>query len=274
MKSASFGHEALRNRYVFEGSLQLLSPLRLSSGRASDETDAPLMRDRSDRVYIPGSSLRGALRSEVERVLSGAEGTGLRGCVLFSADGEEGACLTASREKQRQLADCEERARRPEAKPDERREPAAFLERELCDVCKLFGSPHYASRLAIEDVLPQEEAKVETTVRDGVGIDRDTGRAREGIKFNYEVLETGPKLRLRMQAENVTDTDRRLLGLVFALLRQGLFIGGKRSAGLGKVQLQGDLAVRGFEAPGELWQALVEGRDPHREISWKEGLSC
>src|SRR4029453_17010205 len=101
-------------------------------------------------------------------------GTGLRCCVLFSSDGEEGACLTASPEKQKQLAPLEERARQPEA--------TAFLERELCHVCQLFGSPHYASRLVIEDVLPEETAKIETTVRDGVGIDRDTGRAREGIK--------------------------------------------------------------------------------------------
>lgn len=272
MTEPGFGHDVLRNRYRFAGKLKVESPLRLSSGRASEVTDAPLMRDRGGRIYLPGSSLRGALRSEIERILAGVEVTGLRCCSLFVPEDGDAACPTASRGKQKSLTELEEKARRPEAEPEQRAAPLAFLARELCDVCKLFGSPLYASRLVVEDALPEPAAALASTVRDGVGIDRDTGKARDGVKFNYEVLESGPAFCLRMQVENLTPPDRRLLSLAFALLRQGLHVGGKRAAGLGRIRLEGDLAVDGFERPDELWQALLAGRDPHRKLAFKESL--
>lgn len=95
----SFGHHVLRNRYRFEGDLELVTGLRLSTGRASDESDAPLMRTRAGELYIPGSSLRGAIRSELERMIPEL-GLGLRSCTLFLADESKDACLTASMAKQ------------------------------------------------------------------------------------------------------------------------------------------------------------------------------
>ncbi|HXO20892.1 MAG TPA: CRISPR-associated RAMP protein Csx7 [Thermoanaerobaculia bacterium] len=264
--SEPFGHQTLRNRYRFEGELQLLSPLRLSSGRASDTTDAPLMRDKAARPYVPGSSLRGAIRSELERVLAGlGSAAGVTSCILFSPDDSQGACVTASKTKQKELQD-EEKKGGDEA--------AAYLENCLCDLCKLFGSPHYASRLIFEDACPVPKAELQTTVRDGVGIDRDTGAASENVKFNYEVLEVGPKLKFALQVENLTETDRKLINLVLALLRQGIFVGGKRAAGLGRIQLCDAPVVTGFESPDELWSALQKGESPFHALAWSGGAGC
>jgi len=270
-----FGHQALRSRHCFEGLLQLETPLRLSSGRASDLTDAPLMRDRDHKIFIPGSSLRGALRSEVERVLAGVgESAGLRACVLFAPDEGQAACVTASREKQEALQELEEKAGRREATPAERNAPLDYLEKHLCHVCQLFGSPVYASRLMIEDAYPVAGTALQTAVRDGVGIDRDTGAARGNVKFDYEVLEGKPHVTLRLRIENLTETDRKLLNLIFALLRQGLHIGGKRAAGLGQIKLSGPLKVHGFKNGDELWKAMLGGTDPHVELEWKEEIAC
>lgn len=260
----SFGHHLLRNRYRFEGELELVTGLRLSSGRASDESDAPLMRTRAGVPYIPGSSLRGALRSELERMIPEL-GPGLRSCTLFLKDESEGACVTASDGKQKELADLAEERGAAEAREDREAKVAGYLDENLCDVCKLFGSPFYASRLAIEDGLPATD-KLLTTVRDGVGIDRDTGAARENVKFNYEVLEVGkdrPRFRFRMQAENLAGPDWKLLDLLVFVLREGFFVGGKRAAGLGRVSLVDDsLNVRGFDSAEALWKSITEGGDP------------
>lgn len=264
------GHHTLQNRYRFEGRMELISPLRLSSGRASDVTDAPLMRSRAGVPYIPGSSLRGALRSEMERTLAGLgqKITGVRACILFSPDSDPDACISVDRKKQEALLNL----------PED--QVLSYLNQHLCDLCRLFGSPAYASRLILEDSIPLNPADhpKNASIRDGVGIDRDTGAARENIKFNYEVLEPesgGTFFILRMQIENFDkdSADRTLLRLVLSLLEEGLFVGGKRSAGLGKIRLRKDsLKVHGFKNPKELWTALQAGGDPHRELPLEEVL--
>ena len=229
--SIPFGHHQLHNRYTFDGMLELVTPLRISSGYASDTTDAPFMRDYDGTPYIPGSSLRGAIRSEVERVLAGVgeETTGIRYCTLFEKNS------------------CDEKIRKDLDESKEKEEPIdndvliKLAEKHLCDVCKLFGSTVYASRLIIEDAVPKttgiEAAKSRLRIRDGVGIDRDTGSAVDGAKFDYEVIEPGagcPLFCFRMVAENVTDPDRKLIDLILNLLKQGLYVGGKRTGGLGR----------------------------------------
>lgn len=253
MSTVPFGHHTLQNRYCFSGTLTLDTPLRLSSGRASDDTDAPLMRDRAHIPYLPGTSLRGAIRSEVEHILAAVgSAAGVKGCILFTND------------------DCSAKARRAFENQDPSEEKLArFAENELCDLCRLLGCTIYASRLAIEDAYPGSPAASYCRVRDGVGIDRDTGTAREGVKFDYEVLEKGPEFSFSMRAENVTSKDKTLINLMLGVLKQGLYVGGKRAAGLGKVKLK-NCTVTGFADPKTLWEAIMKGEDPHQTIPWSE----
>ena len=236
MPTITFGHHSLHNRYRFAGTLELTTPLRVSSGVASDATDAPLIQTTNDIPYIPGSSLRGAIRSEIERILSavGSEASGLTCCTLFIQDDSENACISSNKKKQEALVTLSE---------DENGEEKALakIKAELCDVCKLFGSTVFASRLIIEDSLPtsHEKHSDKRVIRDSVGINRDTGTAFDGAKFDFEVLETGPTFDFRMQAENVTEKDKKLLRLILSLLQhQGLHVGGKRAAGLGRIKLK------------------------------------
>jgi CRISPR/Cas system CSM-associated protein Csm3 (group 7 of RAMP superfamily) len=74
-----------------------------------------------------------------------------------------------------------------------------------------------------------------------------------------------------MEVENLTPTDRQLLNLLLALLREGIYVGGKRSGGLGRIRLAGAVTVRGFESAAELWRAMTAGRDPHGALTWEEG---
>jgi CRISPR-associated protein Csm3 len=261
-----FGHHQLHNRYCFEGTLVLLTPLRISSGRADDNTDAPLMRTREGSPYIPGSSLRGAIRSEMERILTGIQKPGEHlSCVLFSDD------------------DCNVKIRKllKGSKKEDKKEIsdgdlAKLAESDLCALCKLFGASIFASRLIIEDAYPmqnKEQLSSKLAVRDGIGIDRDTGTTVEGAKFNYEVMETGPEFEFTMQIENISghsNKDRMLINLILGLLKQGIYIGGKRAAGLGKIQLK-DYKVSGFENPEAIRQAILKQKKPSDLTSkWKE----
>lgn len=209
-------HNQLNNRYCFCGLLEILTPLRVSSGRASDDTDAPLIRNFNGVPYIPGSSLRGALRSELERLLpppgqttgTPAEPTA---CTLFSKgdpkipDDPHRSCEEKFRIGMRNL----EKPETPEsAKAEYIRN---FVREKLCRVCRLFGGTMYASHLVIEDALPacgsEPDVARRLRIRDGVGIDRDTGAAREGVKFDYEVLEPGVAFTFRMTVENLDNRD-------------------------------------------------------------------
>lgn len=274
-----FGHQQLHNRYCFEGELELVTALRISSGNASDETDAPFIRTFDKTPYIPGSSLRGAIRSEVERILASVGTTaGLKSCTLF----EEDCCAEKARKFLLEL-DKNERNQDTHEKNTKNERIAAIVKDTLCDVCKLFGSTVYASRLTIEDALPVgvEGDKIPKHIRDGVGIDRDTGAAKDGAKFDYEVIEpvkTGLTFLFKMTAENITVTgdtgnDRKLINLILSLLKHGLHVGGKRAGGLGKIKLK-EYKVAGFEDSKSLWAAITSGKEIHNSIEWKEGVPC
>ncbi|MBY0502553.1 MAG: hypothetical protein K2X03_01500 [Bryobacteraceae bacterium] len=101
---------------------------------------------------------------------------------------------------------------------------------------------------------------MEVAVRDGVGIDRDTGTAREAIKFTFDVAEPHLKFTGKLILENGTETD---LALVFILLKEferGFELGGMKSRGLGLVKLS-SYSVRRVEAAG-LRQFYLSGTMP------------
>jgi CRISPR-associated protein Csm3 len=264
-----FGHHQLHNRYTFTGRLELVTPLRISSGYASDTTDAPFMRCYDGTPYIPGSSLRGAIRSEVERILAavGEDTAKIGSCTLFEKD----SCNEKIREQLDAIKEKEE-------SPIDDELIKKLAEEYLCDVCRLFGSTVYASRLIIEDAMPEtagiEAIKSRIRIRDGVAIDRDTGAAVDGAKFDYEVIEPGKDCLFfcfRMVVENVNETgqDRELINLILNLLKQGLYVGGKRTGGLGQVKLRDDFTVAGFKNPADLWAALAANKKIDKSIKWR-----
>ena len=216
--------ERLRIRHRIEADLVAVTALRVGAGKNLDAvaTDQPVIRDALGRPYIPGSSLKGALRSGLESVLRGLDSEELKACELF----EEG---------QQCVED-------PKAVAKRTKQPvkAHTLEDVLqksCTACSLFGSPFLAGRVFIHD-LPHKEG-LATEVRDGVGIHRDLGTAQGGIKYDTEVVPAGSRFRLEMVLENV-DPDRLAVVLVaLEMLHQGeILLGGLTGRGLGKVCLE------------------------------------
>lgn len=225
----------LDSRYELTWSLELESGLHVGSG---DEgmtgdglrTDAMVAR-REGKPFIPGSSLKGALRSMVERIMQVVEPG--RCCMLFADPGDLAAVPQCARVG----------ARYKEWESDSNKYEealrAADAEAELCPVCQLFGSTLMAARLKVGDATLNEDAAYVAVRRDGVGIDRDTETAKEKIKYDFEVVEgKGKKLGLTftMQLENADDWDWALLHIIARGLNGGMEFGGKKTRGMGKVR--------------------------------------
>ncbi|HLG17158.1 MAG TPA: CRISPR-associated RAMP protein Csx7 [Blastocatellia bacterium] len=212
-------HDKLENRFEIRGAVLMETALHVGTGQTSATTDAGVVRDFQGRPFIPGSSLKGALRSAVERRV---EWLRLHSCYL-----KDRGCL----------GDVDERWRRSSLEDRE-----ADMDVKLCAVCKLFGSTVLAGKLQIDDLLLEKHfqplAHSLTEVRDGVAIDRDTGTAVDKGKFDYEVVPSLTAFRLYLTAENVGAQDQALLALALIEMMNGAVpIGGKSTRGLGRCRL-------------------------------------
>ena len=64
----------ITDKVIFKGILILDTSLHIGSGLASAETDALLLKDTDEKVFIPGTSIGGALRSRLEKLIGVAVG--------------------------------------------------------------------------------------------------------------------------------------------------------------------------------------------------------
>ncbi len=228
------GFLELRNRYLLEGDLKILDSVHIGGGKGSPQTNAAFIRDLHGG-FLPGSSLRGVMRTALERILRSLGGD--RGCVLFE-EGSHPTCLTAApkgvQDAARLLKDADLRKR-------------LWQGGEQCDICRLFGSPWSASKLRVDDGRISGDHQYE--IRDGVGIDRDTESAKEQIKYDFETLESkGAKFTFKIEIENADSTDFALLRILLEELKAGrLTVGGKKSRGLGRVALASGYKVQYFD---------------------------
>ena len=210
--------DRLRSRYRLQGQIVAVTGLRIGAGKSLDAaaTDQPILRNADDTPFLPGSSLKGALRSALESILRGLEHPRLRACDPF-----EDPCIP-----------------RPEgdAPPPDLPE----VEKKICTTCALFGSSFLAGRVFFHDARLCANATARSEVRDGVGIDRDLGTASGGIKYDVEVMPPGSRFELSMVMENVDETLLALVLQTVEMLGRGdVLLGGLTRRGLGQVRVEG-----------------------------------
>lgn len=256
----------LKNRYVITGTLQLDGAMHLGSGLGNERADALFARSNG-QFYLPGSSVRGALRSTIEKLATGIETDPkllpLISCFLDKQSGS--LCVSVAEKAKNAVKDWREKNRLTDAQILMKLEQHNYL----CRVCRLFGSPFFASKVKIADCFPTGPKKMppDGTVRTGIGIDRDTGSVREGVLFEIEVLDDKPAFGFELIAENLEEpNDWGLLALGLAeMLRDpklGQFhLGAKRAAGLGKCHLvSSSLHIQGFSGPQGLRDFISDGK--------------
>lgn len=241
----------LRNRYLFQGRLVMQTALHIGGGKVTlSHSDSPVILTPEEIPFIPGSSFKGALRSTVEKLVPDLPG--LYSCALIELGDEEieerkkngtRMCPTVrQRDIQRQ---------RRNASPEEQEKIKKEIYDTLCDTCQLFGSPFAASRINVSDLyMPEEEWNGIIQVRDGVAIDRDSEKAKDRLKYDFEVVPASATFKLEITLENATPQDLQLICVGLSEFVHGFgVIGGKRSRGLGVCLLQ-DLKVSSLELTG------------------------
>jgi CRISPR-associated RAMP protein (TIGR02581 family) len=242
--------DTFTGRLRLEGRLTTRTALHIGAGGSGDPlgTDLPVVRDGSGRPYIPGSSLKGVLRSAAEALFHGAPFADraprppLSACRIMAGL----PCVTHQFvEEVRKEKEAENRARMDPTRPaDVSRMVAETVWAESCTICRLFGSLELASRVRFPDLPLADENLPPLELRNGVGIDRDKGLAADRVLYDFEAVPPGTSFRLTVVLDNPDDADAGLLLYLVHELDQGnLALGGKASRGLGLVQVQWDSIV-------------------------------
>lgn len=237
----------LRNRYLFTGRIEMQTALHIGGGRITlSHSDSPVVLTPDEKPFIPGSSFKGALRSTVEKLVPNLPG--LRTCGLSTKEDEidplrEGKADWCPTAHQAALI----KRRRDLSEQDIQKQ----LEKErenLCHTCQLFGSQYTAARVNINDLYVVEEAwSGIIQIRDGVAIDRDSEKAKDRLKYDFEVVPAQAVFDLAITLENATPQDLQLICVGLSEFAHGFgTIGGKRSRGLGACRLN-NLKVSSLE---------------------------
>ena len=248
----------LQQKNRITASLVFDTAWRIGSGKEGETMgDLGVMIDPKGQPILPGSSLKGKLRSTCETL---SHALGLRACMLNHE--VSGVKCTSDVNYYHKVREAYQKTLKKGLQAR-----LQWIEDHTCDVCKLFGSPVQAGRLWVSDGKLKDWASV-VQVRDGVVIDRDSQTAVNRLKYDYEVIPPGSQFELCIDLENPTDRDMALLGAALFEWRAGSSIGGFTSRGLGRFHLE------------EIKLTGVDLQDPEERMKFltateaKDRLSC
>ncbi|HEY9873497.1 MAG TPA: RAMP superfamily CRISPR-associated protein, partial [Candidatus Obscuribacterales bacterium] len=173
-------------------------------------------------IYLPGSSLKGAIRAHAERIVRtvGRDNRPNNANVLWASD----PLNLDSYKYLDKISDSQEIYRL-----------SSFTD-------QMFGNISIASRVRIEDAYPVDAKQVKVEERNGVAIDRVFGSVAVG-PFNYQVCTAG-EFKTKIHLKNFSLAQLGLIGLVLRDLDDGWFgLGFAKSRGLGMVEVKLNSAV-------------------------------
>jgi len=197
---------------VVKGRLVNETPIRVGAGRepplGSPLDITPLriiFADGTNRPFIPGSSLKGVLRSTVE-ALAKAKGEVVHDPWDFEAA------------------------------------EAEAKEGKFCVICGIFGNQKLASHVRVYDAYPLGDPVFFT--KTGVAIDRDFRGVKPGAMYVEQQVAPNTQWSFRMDIYNIQvfpepgDKRGEYLREVLRMLREGLIqVGSRRSVGFGLIRL-------------------------------------
>lgn len=224
-------HSRLYNEATLRLTITPIGPLLVKSGEETFDPRLPNMSfvrtfsGNRRTVYLPGSSLKGMLRSHSEKL----------GRTVDTSRGHQLACNPL-----RDDESCGGRIRREISKEREMKKekaedwPGSRKHAKSCFICRMFGSTSIASHFQISDAYPVGDYHTEE--RNSVAIDRVYGSVMSGIgPFNYETVTEG-KFRTTLRLKNFTLAQLGLLSLALRdLSLERIRLGFAKSRGLGLV---------------------------------------
>lgn len=224
----------LVNEAKFTLTITTTGPVLVRSGRATvigpDMTPVLTFRHGKRQVYLPGSSLKGVVRSHLEKVSRTLRYDPFVVCNPFQT---ELSITDASCGKKLE-------GRKKELKKQDREKELTteVAYKESCPICRLFGSTEFIGRVSINDAYLTNDAQpLPTEQRDGVGIDRLTSGSAHGALFQLEVVSSGVEFQTDVYLRNFETWQLGMLLLVVQDMEDGLIrIGSGTSRGLGSVK--------------------------------------
>ena len=249
----------------------------LSAGRSSFYM-SPLIEN--NRPLLPGSVVRGVLRSLAERIartlwIYDYEQDKSHLCPACHAVGDDanaflascGAVIKASIKKNKDV----QVGSYQECSVNERIKSGIMPgEDDLCLACKLFGSTYFGSRLRVEDAPLIGEPFFKAL--DFLAVDRFTGGGRSGAKFDAMALYK-PSFRLRMTLTNPTAWEMGWLALLLKDLVAGeLYFGWGQAKGFGQVKASNTEIVFGCVKDNDLLRLVPEENINAAKLDRQSGI--
>ena len=231
-------HKRMVNQAKIEITISPIGPLLIKAGDQGADPTKPDMEfvethyagGRS--VYLPGSSLKGAIRAHCERIVRTIGGG-------QPNDGNVWTCDPLSDD--RHNLSCSKRLDGENKERKEQRQPeitSAEIYASSCTACQLFGNSSIASRASITDAYPEASTEIQLEERNGVAIDRIYGSAVSGALFNFQVLTVG-EFTTKITIKNFTIAQLALIALAIRDFdEQRVSIGFAKSRGLGQIHMK------------------------------------
>jgi len=214
-------HKRFVNHCTIDLSVIPDGPILIKSGREGADPTKPDMEfvetyhSGGRSIYLPGSSLKGAIRAHAEKIVRtvGRDSNPNNSNILWAND--------PLNDKYDYLKGLE----------------AADIYKKSSFTDKMFGNTAIASRIRIEDAYPVDTKQIKVEERNGVAIDRVFGSVAVG-PFNYQVCTAG-EFHTKIHLKNFSLGQLGLIGLVLRDLNDGWFgLGFAKSRGLGTVAVK------------------------------------
>lgn len=259
----------LVNEAYFKLRITTTGPLLIRSGRATvsgpDMTPVLAFRNGQQEVFLPGSSLKGVFRSHSEKVACSLKS----GVVCYPFSGNESKETDLDQRKRDFRDSCGDMFNKIAKQSDEKRreieERTDLVYEASCPTCRLYGSTGFIGRVAISDAYLVSRSITEQ--RDGVGIDRLTGGASHGAKFELEVVSTGVTFETTIHLRNFEIWQLGMLFVVLQDMEDGLIrVGSGRSRGLGQVTAQINDQDQNGQPGGFIVSTMIGSEEPPDEL--------
>ncbi|NVM01158.1 MAG: CRISPR-associated RAMP protein [Candidatus Helarchaeota archaeon] len=221
-------HDKLKQQIRIKGKLFIDSPIRIGGAREESPyqiTDLAITRIKTKDgmvPYIPGSSLKGLVRSASEKVYKSKTKEKIT-CTPTSFRDSCGGNFNFKNLLKR----------RPNNE-----QISEYIERNFCEICKIFGTSGFKSHVFFTDCYPITNETFTISKKAGTSMNRRLGGTDRGALYKTEFLEPGSEFGFSLTMNNLSTEQIGLLFSAFKLINQHrLFLGSFSSRGFGKFKI-------------------------------------